>query len=402
MDFPTQNDLFRIAQDEILAQNGDLTLEAAQRTGTDLNILLNAGAAMGDEVVTQLVNVEAGLYLASATGAKLDRLIFDRYGLTRKQAAVARGSVEFRTTASNPAPFTIPGDTVLSTADGAQYATVGAALFPAAITGPVVVPVRSLLAGLDQQAASGAITSVITGIPGQPTDLRVTNTLATSGAANEEPDPDYRDRARRFWISARRGTAVAVEAGARAVAGVQSARAIEVVDTLGRPARIVQLVITDTFTDALVNLNANPPTYQQQSQQLAVSVFASLDEFRPIGTFIQVFVAQVIILPITLSLKFNSGADPDLTALIARATVSAYVSTLAPGQTFSRAAALTFLQAIPGLFFTGEEIASPAGDVVPRTLQVLRASLNHVTAGAVQGGTPLVATANPDAFILRS
>lgn len=401
MDFPTRAELLRVFQDEILAQNGDLTLEAAQRTGTDLNIIANAGAAMADEVVSQLVKVEAGLYSSSARKDRLDRYLFDRYGLRRKGASPARGSVEFRTTAANPAPFTIPGDTVLSTSDGTQYATTQAALFPAASTGPVVVPVRSLLAGLNQQAAGGTITSVVGSVPGSPADLRVTNTLATSGADDEEKDEVYRERGRNFFPSARRGTLGAIEQGALGVAGVRSASASEVYDALGRPARLVQLVITDAFTDALVQLNVDPPVYQAQSQQLAAAVFSSLDEFRPAGTFVQVIVAQVVLLPVTLSLRFTTSADPDLTALIARATVGGYANTLRGGEAFSRNAALAFLEAIPGLQFSGQELLSPAGDVVPRTLQAIRCPLNLITAGAVQGGVPLAATSNPDAFILR-
>lgn len=401
MDFPTQPELVRIFQDELLAQNGDLTLEAAQRPGTDLNLISNAAGAMGDEVVSQLVGVEAGLYLSSAKGAKLDRYLFDRYGQTRKQASPARGTVEFRTTASNPAPFTIPGDTVLSTADGTQYATAAAALFPLASTGPVLVPVRSLLAGLNQQAARDTVTSIVSSIPGQPNDLRVTNTLATSGADDAEGDEDYRDRGRNFFSTARRGTKASIEQGALAVPGVRSATAVEVLDLLGRPARLVQLVVSDPFTDALVLLDQNPPAYQAQSQQLAAVVFAALDDYRPVGTFVQVIVGAVVLLPVTLNLKFNAGADPDLTALICRATVAAYTNTIRPGQAFSRAAVLQFLGAVPGLFFTGDEIQSPAGDVVPKTLQVLRTSLNLVTATAVQGSVPLAATANPDAFVLR-
>src|SRR5262249_11491036 len=143
MDFPTQNDLVRTYKDEVLAQNGKLTSDAVDRDGTDLNILANATGAMADEVVGQLVDVEAGLFLDSAKGKKLDRYVFDRYGIPRKAAAPALGSVEFTTTAVNPTPFTIPAGTLLSTSDGVQYATTGAALFASGTTGPLVVAVRS-------------------------------------------------------------------------------------------------------------------------------------------------------------------------------------------------------------------------------------------------------------------
>lgn len=403
MDFPTQSDYFRIFRDEILAGNGKITRDAVERDGTDINIIGAATAALADEVTGQLADVESGLFLDSARGQKLDRLVFDRYGLVRKPASAALGSVQFSTVASNPTPFTIPINTICQTADGVQYITTAAAIFPAGTTGPVVVGVRSALAGLDQTAKALTITSIVTAITGQPTDLTVTNTLATSGADDEEKDTNLRERARRFFVTVRRGTLAAIEAAATAVPGVRRAAAFEVYDTLGRPARFVQLVIADPFTDALVKLDANPPTYQLQSQQLSLTVFNSLSDVRSAGMFVQVFVAQTVLLPVSLNLKFTAGSNIDLVATIARATVGAYINSLKPGQAFAVVEAQAFLRNVPGLFYTGTEVVDPVGDVVPKALQVIRTSFNLITAQAVQGDTPvaLTATANPDAFIVR-
>lgn len=400
-DFPSISDLSRIFEDEVLAGNGKLTVDAARRDGADLNIIAFACVAMADEVVGQMIDVESGLYLDSAVGQKLDRWVFDRYGLVRKAAAPALGSVNFSTTVANAAPFTIPSGTVVGTASGIQFSTISATVFLAGITGPLVVPVRSLLAGLDQTAAIGEINSIGSGIPGQPADLAVTNSLATSGAADAETDTSLRNRARQFFVTARRGTLKAIEQGATAVPGVESAKAIEVYDTSGRPARLVQLIIADQYTDALALLDVNPPAYQAKSQQLAAAVFSSLDDVRAGGIYVQVIVGQVVLLPVTLNLKFVAGANIDLTATIARAVVSTYVSTLPAGTAFSVATALSFLKNVPGLFYTGQEIQSPEGDVIPKAVQVLRTSFNLVTAQAVQGSDPVVltATANPDAFI---
>lgn len=402
-DFPDRNQLFRVERDEVLARNADISLEAVEREGTDANVLLAAASAAGDEVVAQLIAVCAAQYIDSAQGPVLDKLVFDRYGLVRKPASPATGSVQFRTTAPNPATFTIPIGTIVQTADGIQFITTGAVIFLIGATGPVVATVRSVLAGSSQQAQTNTITSIVSPIPGQPTDLAVNNPLATAGADDAESDADLRDRARQFFSTARRGTLAAIEQGALAVPGVRRATAIEVIDVLGRPARVVELVIADAFTDALVQQDTNPPSYQVQSQSLAQTVFDGLLDVRAAGMFVQVFVAQVIVQPIILNLTFSAGVDANFVALVARATVVAKVNSLRPGQTLVVADLLTALQGVAGLAFTGNEIETPSGDVVPRALQVLRTSLNQTTicvAIQTDGAAAVLAnTTNPDNFI---
>lgn len=177
-DFPNQNDLFRIERDEILIRNSRLSRESVEREGTDVNILLAASAAAADEVVGQLTDVCAGNFLDAASGQSLDRLVFDRYGLTRKPAAPSLGSVEFSTTVNNPSAFTIPAGAIVQTTDGIQFQVTSSTTFPSGTTGPIIVPVRSILAGIGQQAAIGTITNIVSPIVGQPTDLAVNNSLA--------------------------------------------------------------------------------------------------------------------------------------------------------------------------------------------------------------------------------
>ena len=114
-DLPTWQALFRVGRDEILARSDRLTIEAIEREGSDVNALVAAAAAIGDEVVGQLATGLGGLFLDTAKGEALDRLVFDRYGMTRKAAAPAFGTVLFATTAATAAAFTIPAGTVLGT-----------------------------------------------------------------------------------------------------------------------------------------------------------------------------------------------------------------------------------------------------------------------------------------------
>jgi hypothetical protein len=382
-DFVNFTDLFRAARDEVLAREGRLTRAVVERPGTDANLLLAGGAGAADEVLKQLFEVEAGVFLDTAVGQALDRWVFDRYGLLRKPASAAIGEVSFTTTAANPIAFAIPANTLLSTASGIQFVTTAGASFPFGSIGPIVVPVRSVLAGVDQQAAPNTITNLVSQITNQPTDLAVTNPLATAGADDDESDDSLRARARAFFTTARRGTIAAIEQGALAVPGVRTAQAFEVLDPFARPNRLVQLVVSDAFTDSLVGVSPVPTSYATQSQAFAATVFAGLSDVRAAGIFVDVIVAQVILLPITLHLTFNSGADPNETTSEAKAVAVNYTNGLAPGASFIVDDLIDQLRAIPGLFITGNEVASPNGDVVPMTLQALRTSLSIVTAPAV-------------------
>jgi uncharacterized phage protein gp47/JayE len=402
-DFPTFNDIFRVGRDEILLRNAKVSRDAVEREGMDANILVAAAAAVGDQVIGQLASVAAGTFLDSAKGDALDRLVFDRYGLVRKAAAASLGTVQFSTTAPAPTTFTIPVGVRLQTPDGIQFVTNEAVIFLAATVGPVSCAARSVLAGGSQNVKAGQITSIVTPITSQPTDLVVTNPFATAGGDDAEDDDSLRDRARRFFTTVRRGTLGALEEAALGVAGVRKAAAFEIVDALGRPARLVQLVVADSFTEQFIDFTTVPPRYQVQSQLLSTSVFNALADVRPAGTFVQVIVANVILQSFQLALSFNAGADVNTAALEARATIVNYVNALVPGASIVFADAIAALVNVPGLASSGNTIISPPGNVVALPTQVLRTSLGLVTAVAAQTDQPQIVTGtNPDAFILGS
>lgn len=400
-DFPSFSTLFRIARDEALVRSPTLSRTAIERPGSDANILIAAATAAADEVVGQLAQVASGLYLDSAQGEQLDRLLFDRYGLARKVAASAVGSVTFTTSAPNPSAFIIPANTLLSTPDGIQFQTVEAETFPlggggGGGSGPIFVTVRSILAGANQQVGVGTITNIVGTIPGSPADLVVTNPVATSGAADAESDDAFRARGRAYFTTVRRGTLRAIEQGALTVPGVVRATAFESIDLQGRPAAYVTLAIADQYTDTLADLGVYPPTYAAQSLVLAQAVFNALQEYRPAGIFVQVQVAQVRLQPIQLTLSFQAGANVDSVAVAARSAIVTAVNNLAPGDDLTLAALNQSLQAVTGLVLTGNEIFSPVGAVVANPLQVIRTTLSIVSATSSSPGTPIGSFTNPD------
>ena len=397
-EFPTRADLFRVARDRILSLNAQLSAEVVQRDGTDANILIAGGTAMADAVVGQLLTVCRGQFLDSAEGEALDRLAFDRYTLVRKPASPSLGTVRFTCPAPSAVAFTIPAGTSLATADGINFVTTVATSFPAASVGPIYVGVRSSLAGFNQQAKVGAITNIVSAIPSSPAGFAVTNIVATAGAADREGDPSLRDRCRRFWTTAQRGTLAAIENGALAVPGVVKANAIEVLDSTGKPGRWVQCLISDRFTDALVELNETSPAYDAQAQSLARTVFLALANVRCGGLYVQVIVAQVVLLMVRLDLTFSADVDPIATSENARAVIVNFINELEPGDSFVPEDAVEQLRAVSGLIITGNEIAVPSGTVIPRSLQVIRSTFDLVT--ATNQGSSLFTNTNPDQIIV--
>jgi hypothetical protein len=397
-DFPTASDLFRVARDKIVSKNGNIRPESVDKDGTDTNILVAAMAAVGDEVIRQLTVLEAGVFKDSATGDALVRLLFDRYGLRKKSAAPAFVTVNFTTTAPAASSFAIPSGTLLQSQAGSQFVTVEDATFPVGAIGPILVVARSILAGANQQVGANAIKAIVSQVSGSPADLAVNNPKASFGADDEEDEDTFRQQAVDFFTSARRGTLTAIQNAALAVPGVRRAAAFEVLDSLGRPGKEVELVVADAFVDQLANLSSVPPSYQVQSQAFSTQVFAALDDARAVGIFVDVVVASVVMLGVQLALAFTAGTDPHTAALQARALVVGYVNGLSPGQPFVPQDLITSLKSVSGLIVSSTTIVSPAGSIVPGVLQVLRTTLALVSALSLQTDRPLATGLNPDAF----
>jgi hypothetical protein len=108
--------------------------------------------------------------------------------------------------------------------------------------------------------------------------------------------------------------------------------------------------------------------------------------------------ASVIVMPVNLNLTFTAGADINDTAYRARVAIVNEINLLRRGQTLSLTTLRDALRRVRGVSFTGNEIASPIGDVVAKPLQVFRSSLANVTANSVQPDRPLTLSVNADSF----
>jgi uncharacterized phage protein gp47/JayE len=365
MDLPRREQLFRIFAGELLDANDAVALTAVLEDGLDANLIANACAGMGEEVVAQLAAATANQYLDSATGEALIRRGWDRHQLLPRPAAPAFVFLRWDVPTPAVSAFTIPAGTNVRSADGKQYATVAEVTFPAGATSLDDVRARAQLAGRSQVVAPNKLTSLTSVVAGAPVGLTVTNPLASAGAADAETPDDYRRRCRLEPRSRARGTRDALEFGALTVPGVIRATAFEGIDVNGRANRVAGVVVADEFTDALVRQGVSVPSYEAQSQAFARVVEQRLDDWRGWGIHVGVFVAQVVMVSLLLRLRFRAGADTERARIEATATVVRGVNELAPGATLDPATLILRLRSVTGLDVRGDEIENPAGLVVP-------------------------------------
>lgn len=375
MDLPNFSDLFRIGRDEALSRNDRLTLEEIERKGSDLNNLIAASAAMSDDVMGQLAQLKAEVFAGTARFDALDRLILDRYpGLVRKQASPSFGYVTFSFSPAVAAAFSIPDGTQLSTADGVQFITVGAATVAIGTTS-AEVPIRSVLAGAQQKAKPGAINSLLAQIVGAPASgTTVSNTAATFGGEDRESDSDYVTRSRTYFLSQRRATKPAIEQAVLTIPGIVKCNVFENLDTLGRPIGYVQIVVADSYTEQFVTASTLPASYAAQRANLSAQITTTLEDWRAAGVGVQVVFGTVVLQSVRVALAYLPGVDQEAVKTIVLAKIIQHINGLKPGETLELNTLRQLAQTTSGVYTTGNEIVTPTGDVVPRPGEVLRTS----------------------------
>ena len=374
-DLPNFSDLFRVGRDEALSRNDRLTLEEIERKGSDLNNLIAASAAMSDDVMGQLAQLKAEVFAGTARFDALDRLILDRYpGLVRKQASPSFGYVTFSFSPAVAAAFSIPDGTQLSTADGVQFITVGAATVAIGATS-AEVPIRSVLAGAQQKAKPGAINSLLAQIVGAPASgTTVSNTAATFGGEDRESDSDYVTRSRTYFLSQRRATKPAIEQAVLTIPGIVKCNVFENLDTLGRPIGYVQIVVADSYTEQFVTASTLPASYAAQRANLSVQITTTLEDWRAAGVGVQVVFGTVVLQSVRVALAYLPGVDQEAVKTVVLAKIIQHINGLKPGETLELDTLRQLAQTTSGVYTTGNEIVTPTGNVVPRPGEVLRTS----------------------------
>lgn len=394
MDAPRRDEYFRTGAAELLDAEPEVALTSVFYDGTDSNLLVNGMSAMAEHVSSQLAQTAANLIIETASGAPLVKLGYSQHQILPKPASPPFVDLVFARLAGAAVvtAFTIPSGTKVKSADGKQYETVTNLDIAAGTTTAQSVRSRSTLAGSSQAVAPNKLTSITSDIPGAPTDLVVTNPLASSGGADAEREDDYKTRCKMEPRSRARGTKDALEFGALSYPGVDRATAFEGIDVNGRANRIAGIVIADRFTDALVRQGAVSPTYEAQSQAFAKVVEQALNEYRAFGMHVSVLVAQVNLVSFLLRLRFRANADTERAKLAAAATVVAVINALPPGASVVPADIIAALRSVNGLDVRGDEVENPAGTIVTTSpYQVFRTTLSLIQFSTAAVANPVFA-----------
>lgn len=365
-DFPSRLDLYSLARTYVLTRASKIDPAQVDIAGSDINLFVGIASVLGYQVVLSLMQAINSLLLDGAYDEDLDRYAFDRYGLTRKGASPALGSVRFYRSTTTAGAGSVPYNTSLLTLNGIEYVTTTSATFGAADT-TATAEVRATQAGKTSQVGANQLRQIAKPSALWDQTLQVNNDLATAGGEDEEDDDTFRERIREFWNTARRGTLSAIAFGARTVDGVVSAQAEEVLTAEPRPARVVLLRCADSSGSS--------------SAALGATVLASLDEYRAAGIAVVISATSPQLIDIVLKLTFGANVNTTLLTENIRAAVVEYVNSLGVGETLLRADIFAVLKRYTsaGLIVTQDSIVAPTGDLVPDSGKTLRTRMSSVT-----------------------
>lgn len=365
-DLPSRLDLYAIGRDYVRSRAERIDPAQIDVEGTDVNIFVGSGAVVAASLVKQLAYSVGRLLLDGCENEDLDRYAWDRYNLTRKGAANARGTIRIYRLAATVGAGTVPIGTKVTSLTGIEYVTTTTATFGASDVS-TTCKVRAVQAGKAFQVGKNYLRKLDAAGLFDPS-LVANNDDPMAGGEDAEQDDDFKNRIRNFWLTARRGILSAIEYGALAVPGVTSAQAIEVLSgDDNSPARLVMLYISDSSGVA--------------SDVLASDVNNSLLEYRCGGINVIINLSMPEISTIVLRLTFRSSVDTLLLTEDIRGAVVEFVNSLAVnGTQYIRELGVVLSRFIPdGLIMNEGTIVSPLGDVVPSVGKTLRTTMDDVT-----------------------
>jgi uncharacterized phage protein gp47/JayE len=305
---------------------------------------------------------------ATSTGADLDSWMLD-FGVTRLPAKPATGNVAF-SRLSSAAAATIPVGTAVRTADGSQlfsvtadtsnqYWSASANAYVLPVGAPTLtVPVQAQQPGTQGNIQAGAIGLVASPLPFVDT---ATNPTPFVNGMDAETDDALRARFQNFLASRSRATVAAVS---YAISSLQQGLDFvinENMDATGS-ARIGSfVVIVDDGT-------GSPP------QALLDTVYAAIDQVRPIGSTFSVHAPVEQQISVSLQIDTAAGQDPNAIRSSASSAISRYINALGIGTTLpvTKVAQVVY-EAIPGITnVRAIMLNGQAADIVPAWNQVVR------------------------------
>ena len=314
-----------------LVQNMAAAVQAAAAQALDLTVgsalraVLEANASVALWMQWLILQVLQTTRAATSTGADLDSWMADMT-LTRLPAVAAVGTVTFSRLTPSATAF-LPVGALVRSADGSQTFAVTAdptnSAWSAAAGGyslaaglaALTVPVTAEVAGSAGNMQSGAISLMVTAIPGIDA---VTNPAPMQNGLDAESDAALRSRFQNFIQSRSRATPLAVGYAVSSIQQGLSYALQENIDTAGNP-RIGNFVVT-------IDDGSGYP-----SASLLATAAAAVEAVRPVGSTFAVQPPIVVPANLNVLLTVPSGATkPPIVAMVATA-LQAYINALPIG-----------------------------------------------------------------------
>jgi len=355
-DILTRDALFRVGRRYIVTTpNTRINPKVVDVEGSDVNLVVGQTALMGEALSAGWANCMRAMFVDSARGSELDRIAFDRFGITRKPAAAATVDWHLQRPNVGAGGGTVDAGTRIAAQGGQVFALKTDVVFGSSDLSLEATGVAQLV-GPEQNVPAGTLWS-FQDAPFDPT-IVVSNTTPAAGGANQETDPAFRGRIRSYFLTLRRATLGAIQYAATTVPGVAVSTAYEIVnpgDAL--PAGAVELIVGDEDGNA--------------TSLVLQAVRDVLLDFRACGIPVFLSGGKVAFEDVRYRLAFSTGIDTVRAASEVRSTIVAMTQFLRPGQTLLRSDVFAAARAVPGVIAREDSVQEPAGDVVPPDNQTI-------------------------------
>jgi len=335
----TRADFARIARNRIrITPGAQLDPASVDKTGSTVNILVNAVAAIGEELEARSASRFGAQLVASAREGDLDRLILERSKgkLPRKGAAAATIDLQlYRTSTAAGEGIVEAGTEIL--AGGLTWTLDASVVFAASALGAIPASATCATLGTSGNGVAPDVQK-FKNLGALFDSTLVVESYGISSAGGDERETDEAYRARyALWDAGLDRNLEFLAAGALGVSGVVTATAVEDTDTEGNPTGSVTLYLGDANGRA--------------TSALLARVRAAARGFRLAGQSVRLVGTSADFRALSLRFGVLDSATVDQVREEARAAVVAYINSLAPGASLLRAAIAAVLSAVPGVVF---------------------------------------------------
>lgn len=375
--FPTKEDLFAVGARELLTRASlrpagkRVTAAAVYTVGTNVNSALAGAAAMADEAIRHTAIRFGELYLDSAEGDALQRVITDRIApdLVRKQPSPSLVSLTVTrvSSAQTTSAFSRAAGAIVRTSSGIEFETLADFGLAANELGTRTLDAQAVSAGSVGNVDAGTVAQFAVA-PSDP-GILVTNLGPAVGGSDVESNRDYLARAKMEAASRVRGVAGAIESAALRVPGIKWAILEEVLDSNGDPNGVLRLYIAD--------INGQSNLALLEKARLAIY------PHRTAGMIPSIVNVSPVWQSINYQLAFEVGTNLSAAREQLKTLTVALVNELAPGETLQRSMLYSIARQVTGAIVIDTVVSVPSADVVPGIGRKIRTTADRVTVNGV-------------------